>query len=86
MIMMKLRPFMKKVLIKNIIIICLCQLIFFIPQTQGIEIALVESIVKDVSFPVALCYFDKNPILFTDKDGSIRIIKKQASERAFKKV
>jgi hypothetical protein len=83
MIMMKLSPFMKKVLIKNIIIICLYQLIFFITQTQGIEIALVEIIVKDVSFPVALCYFDKNPILFTDKDGSIRIIKKASFRKSF---
>jgi hypothetical protein len=83
MIMMKLSPFMKKVLIKNIIIICLYQLIFFITQTQGIEIALVESIVKDVSSPVALCYFDKNPILFTDKDGSIRIIKKASFRKSF---
>lgn len=84
--MLKLSPFMKKAFIKNIIVIYWYQLIFFIPQTQGIEITLVERIVKDVSFPVALCYFDKNSILFTDKDGSIRIIKKQASERAFKKV
>jgi len=73
--MMKLSPFMKKAFIKNIIVICLYQLIFFIPQTQGIEITSVERIVKDVSFPVALSYFDKDTILFTEKDGVIRTIK-----------
>lgn len=73
--MLKLSTFMKKAFIKNIIIIYLCQLIFFIPQTQGIEITSVERIVKDVSFPVALCFFDENTILFTEKYGTIRIIK-----------
>ncbi len=75
MIIMKLSPFIKKVFFIKIIVICLYLLIFFIPQTQGIEITSVERIVKDVSFPIALCYFDKDTILFTEKDGTIRIIK-----------
>lgn len=35
----------------------------------------IEKIVKDVNFPVALCSFDKDTILFTEKDGAVRVIK-----------
>ena len=84
--MMKLSPFMKKAFIKNYNCYLFVPANLLYSSDQGIEITSIERIVKDVSFPVALCYFDKNIILFTEKDGSIRIIKRQASERAFKKV
>jgi glucose/arabinose dehydrogenase len=34
-----------------------------------------ERLADDVDFPVAMCYYDKDTILFTEKDGLIKIIK-----------
>lgn len=34
----------------------------------------VEKIVDEVDFPVAICYFDKKDILFTEKNGAVRVI------------
>ncbi|MCX7913202.1 MAG: PQQ-dependent sugar dehydrogenase [Thermodesulfovibrionales bacterium] len=35
----------------------------------------IEKITGDVHFPVALCYLDKHTLLFTEKEGLIRVIK-----------
>ena len=34
----------------------------------------VERIVDEVDFPVAICYLDKKDILFTEKNGAVRVI------------
>ena len=34
----------------------------------------VEKIVDEVDFPVAICYLDKKDILFTEKNGAVRVI------------
>lgn len=62
-------------MIYTLIVNCIFIIFVFPLYAEGIEISSVERIVKDVSFPVALCYFDKDTILFTEKDGAIRIIK-----------
>ena len=44
-------------------------------SAKEIELLKAERIAEDVDFPVALCYFDKDTILFTEKGGYIKIIK-----------
>lgn len=46
----------------------------FIHQTGEAE-SLEFSKFADADFPIALCYFDKDTILFTEKSGAVRIIK-----------
>jgi len=35
----------------------------------------VKRLTSDVDFPVALCYYKKDTILFTEKDGAVKVIK-----------
>jgi len=78
--MAKLRLFLKTVFNRKSFLICL-YLQIFLPYAQGIEITSVNKMVKDVTFPVALCYFYKDTILFTEKDGAIKIMKEGALQK-----
>lgn len=54
-----------------------CLFISFLPcplYAEEIRFSDIELLVKDVDFPVALCLYDKDAILFTEKDGSVKVI------------
>jgi len=72
--MTKLRLFLKSTFYITTFLISL-YLEIFLSHAQSIEITSVEKVVGDTTFPIALCYFDNDTILFTEKDGAIKIIK-----------
>lgn len=54
-----------------------CLFISFLPRplyAEEIRFSGIELLVEDVDFPVALCLYDKDAILFTEKDGSVKVI------------
>jgi len=55
------------------LLICLLMILAHSPlSAEEIRFSGVERLVKDVDFPVALCQFDKDTMLFTEKDGAVR--------------
>lgn len=42
---------------------------------EEIKFLKVEKFVDNVDFPIALCYYDKDIILFTEKSGAIKVVK-----------
>ncbi|MBE0427695.1 MAG: PQQ-dependent sugar dehydrogenase [Nitrospirae bacterium] len=42
---------------------------------EEIKLLRIEKFVDGVDFPVALCYYDKDTILFTEKSGSVKVVK-----------
>ena len=67
--------------IKIIFIILL--IIFLYPAfyAEGLEILKIEKIVDKVDFPIALCYLDTDTILFTEKDGQVKVIKNRRLQK-----
>lgn len=44
-------------------------------HAEGLRVSNVERLIENAGFPVALCYYDKDIILFTEKDGAVKAIK-----------
>src|SRR4030042_7187293 len=42
---------------------------------EEIKLLKIKKFVDDVDFPVALCYYDKDTILFTEKSGAVKVVK-----------
>lgn len=55
----------------TILIIFLCHSV----RAEEIKLTNIEILTKDVDFPVALCFLDKDTLVFTEKGGLLRVIK-----------
>src|SRR3972149_2815220 len=55
--------------------IALAILICTFGNAEEIKILKIEKFVDDVDFPVTLCYYDNNTILFTEKNGAVKVVK-----------
>ena len=42
---------------------------------EEIKLLKIEKFVADIDFPIALCYYDKDTILFTEKSGVVKVVK-----------
>ncbi len=60
---------------KTMLEIVLVFLIYTSVYAEEFKLLKIEKFVDDVDFPVALCYYDKDTILFTEKDGTVKVVK-----------
>jgi glucose/arabinose dehydrogenase len=65
---------------KNVIRVFLCGLLSAIvligaAYAEGPVVSRVERLISDVNFPVAICYYNKDTLLFTEKNGAVKVIK-----------
>src|SRR3972149_10977785 len=53
------------------LVLCICTSVY----AEEIKLLKIEKFVADIDFPIALCYYDKDTILFTEKSGVVKVVK-----------